>query len=221
MDAQLSSKFVSKAVLIDENIEERTATDQVKTGEAYDPRPLFERLQQQKQLKEDEFTEKTKLGNLIKKLDEDEVEFLAQQQRNALEERQRIAEEEQDELNEFRRAVAGERSATSQPVKVAPSVHSLPPKKAHGAGVSGIAKAKLQSSGLSNKPVLVVKKRKDVEATEGTQTNKKQKAEPTTEQRSTSVPSIVSKNVAPAKEATPKSSSLSLIAGYSDDDDSS
>ncbi|KAJ6220462.1 hypothetical protein RDWZM_006274 [Blomia tropicalis] len=44
--------------------------------EEYDPRTLYQRLQEQKMKKQEEFEESKKLKNLIKGLDNDEIEFL-------------------------------------------------------------------------------------------------------------------------------------------------
>jgi hypothetical protein len=43
--------------------------------EEYDPRTLFERLQEQKNLKQEKFEEESRLSNLIKRVDEEEAEY--------------------------------------------------------------------------------------------------------------------------------------------------
>jgi hypothetical protein len=75
-----ASRFVKKAVVVGEQLEEKpidnpngSSSDSSsisKPDQEYDPRTLYERLQANKLKKEEEFAEKTKLGNLIKKLDE-------------------------------------------------------------------------------------------------------------------------------------------------------
>ncbi|KAG9303102.1 hypothetical protein G9A89_005060 [Geosiphon pyriformis] len=72
--------------------------------EVYDPRTLYERLQEQKMKKEETFQELTRFSNLVHRLDEDEIDFLA-----ALENEERTKEldklrKEKEELEEFRRA---------------------------------------------------------------------------------------------------------------------
>ncbi|KAI8071741.1 N-terminal domain of NEFA-interacting nuclear protein NIP30-domain-containing protein [Gongronella butleri] len=71
----------------------------------YDPRTLYERLQEQKQIKDDEFKEKTKFSNLVKRIDEEDAEYY-----QALSETQQKLDDErrlkdQLELEQFRRAV--------------------------------------------------------------------------------------------------------------------
>ncbi|CAG8559033.1 82_t:CDS:2 [Acaulospora morrowiae] len=77
-----------------------------KEEEVYDPRTLYERLQEQKMKKEELFQEMTRFSNLIHRLDEDEIEFLV-----TLENEERVKELEkmkkvEEELEEFRRAAA-------------------------------------------------------------------------------------------------------------------
>ncbi|KAI9497060.1 NEFA-interacting nuclear protein NIP30, partial [Zychaea mexicana] len=43
--------------------------------EDYDPRTLYERLQEQKNMKEELFQEQTRLSNLIKRVDDEEAEY--------------------------------------------------------------------------------------------------------------------------------------------------
>ncbi|EXX77403.1 Aim1p [Rhizophagus irregularis DAOM 197198w] len=73
--------------------------------EEYDPRTLYERLQEQKLKKEEAFQEMTRFSNLIHRLDEDEIEFLA-----TLESEERVKELEkmkrdEEEVEKFRRFV--------------------------------------------------------------------------------------------------------------------
>ncbi|KAJ3398529.1 hypothetical protein HDV05_002441, partial [Chytridiales sp. JEL 0842] len=72
----------------------------------YDPRTLYERLEANRLKKEEEFAEKTKLGNLIKKLDEDEVAFLANQELDKLKHRADEQREIRESLELFRKAAA-------------------------------------------------------------------------------------------------------------------
>ncbi|CAG8585226.1 9065_t:CDS:2 [Ambispora gerdemannii] len=116
MNTIISNKFVSEEE-IQEARERRKAewkrvleeggeksTDETATREEeYDPRTLYERLQEQKMKKEEMFQEMTRFSNLIHRLDEDEIDFLA-----ALETEERNKElnklqKEEEELKEFRR----------------------------------------------------------------------------------------------------------------------
>ncbi|KAJ3283684.1 hypothetical protein HDU79_008861 [Rhizoclosmatium sp. JEL0117] len=98
------NRFVSKGTVVGE--EEVLDPNQDNTPVAPyvppDNRTLYERLQINKLKKEEEFAEKTKLANLIKKLDPDEIEFLqaAEQQK-----RSRMMENDESvraELSAFR-----------------------------------------------------------------------------------------------------------------------
>ncbi|KAG8437683.1 hypothetical protein GDO86_008405 [Hymenochirus boettgeri] len=72
--------------------------------EVYDPRSLYEKLQEQKDKKQLEYEEQFKFKNMVRGLDEDETNFLDEVSRKQeLLEKQR-KEEERKELNEFRNA---------------------------------------------------------------------------------------------------------------------
>ncbi|KAG0003010.1 hypothetical protein BGZ79_001860 [Entomortierella chlamydospora] len=68
----------------------------------YDPRTLYERLQEQKQKKEDAFAEATKFGNLIHKIDNDEFDFLSNLENEEVKKKRELAEQEEEELKRFR-----------------------------------------------------------------------------------------------------------------------
>ncbi|KAM5138737.1 PSME3-interacting protein [Mantella aurantiaca] len=72
--------------------------------EVYDPRSLYEKLQEQKDKKQQEYEEQFKFKNMVRGLDEDETNFLDEVSRKQelLEKERR--EEERKELNEFRNA---------------------------------------------------------------------------------------------------------------------
>ncbi|XP_039284063.1 PSME3-interacting protein isoform X2 [Nilaparvata lugens] len=74
--------------------------------EEYDHRSLFDRLQEQKQKRDFEYEEAHRLKNMIKGLDDDEVEFLELVDRSKLEEERKQRGEEQRELASFRSARA-------------------------------------------------------------------------------------------------------------------
>ncbi|XP_043935474.1 PSME3-interacting protein [Protopterus annectens] len=74
--------------------------------EVYDPRSLYERLQEQKEKKQQEYEEQFKFKNMIRGLDKDETDFLDDvAKKQALLEEQRI-KEEMEELKEYRSAQA-------------------------------------------------------------------------------------------------------------------
>ncbi|KAF4521569.1 hypothetical protein B566_EDAN001289 [Ephemera danica] len=74
--------------------------------EKYDPRSLYDRLQEQKQKKDIEYEEAHKLKNMIKGLDDDEVDFLDLVDRSKMEAERRKYAEEAQEMEDFRSAVA-------------------------------------------------------------------------------------------------------------------
>ncbi|BES96353.1 NEFA-interacting nuclear protein NIP30 [Nesidiocoris tenuis] len=74
--------------------------------EEIDHRSLFERLEEQKKKKEFEYEEAHRLKNMIKGLDDDEVDFLDLVDRSKMEEERKKAVEEQREIADFRNRVA-------------------------------------------------------------------------------------------------------------------
>ncbi|EGF76975.1 hypothetical protein BATDEDRAFT_28040 [Batrachochytrium dendrobatidis JAM81] len=94
---QMASKFVTEKELGNQ--------DQTKEPDAeYDPRPLFEKLAEKKQLQDEEFAEKMKFSNQIKLLDSDEVEFLTHAKSLAAAKERDIKHADQAALDEFRNA---------------------------------------------------------------------------------------------------------------------
>lgn len=110
----MSSGFISEAELAEQRRIRQEEWEKVrKPGqpeecpeEEYDHRSLFERLEEQKQKRELEYEEAHRLKNMIKGLDDDEVEFLDLVDRSKLEEERRKSAEEAREMKDFREAVA-------------------------------------------------------------------------------------------------------------------
>lgn len=109
----MSSGFISEAELEERRRFRQEEWEKVRKPdepmeapeEQYDHRSLFERLQEQKQKKEMEYQESIKLKNMIKGLDDEEVEFLdLVEQSKAAEEKRKWAEEAK-EIQDFREAV--------------------------------------------------------------------------------------------------------------------
>ncbi|KAM9855081.1 PSME3-interacting protein [Aulostomus maculatus] len=135
----LSRKFVSEAELDERRKKRQEEWEKVRKPddpqevpeEEYDPRSLFERLQEQKDKKQEEYEEQFKFKNMVRGLDDDETSFLDEVSRQqSLMEKQR-RDEEKKELLEYRisftpvalakQAAAGSRP---EPEKKAPSRHS-------------------------------------------------------------------------------------------------
>nr|CAD7446185.1 unnamed protein product [Timema bartmani] len=72
----------------------------------FDHRSLFDRLEEQKRKRELDYEEAHKLKNMIKGLDDEEVEFLDLVDRSKLEEERRTSAEDAREIKDFRNAVA-------------------------------------------------------------------------------------------------------------------
>ncbi|XP_071398521.1 PSME3-interacting protein [Centroberyx affinis] len=169
----LSRKFVSEAELDEKRKKRQEEWDKVRKPddpeeapeEEYDPRSLFERLQEQKDKKQEEYEEQFKFKNMVKGLDEDESHFLDEVSRQqSLVEKQRRDEEKQ-ELLEYRSAL----------VKRAATESRREPEKKAGPKPLG---AEQRTSHLSQAHLLAgaVKRRSLSQSSDG---SKKQKVETT------------------------------------------
>lgn len=106
----MSSGFISETEIASQKLKRQEEWEKVRTAEQpieapeeeYDPRSLFDRLKEQKDKKEFEYEEAHKLKNMIKGLDDDEVEFLDLVDKSKFEEEKRKYLEESKALNEFR-----------------------------------------------------------------------------------------------------------------------
>ncbi|XP_027128370.1 PSME3-interacting protein [Larimichthys crocea] len=137
----LSRKFVSETELDEKRKKRQEEWEKVRKPEdpeeapeeEYDPRSLFERLQEQKDKKQEEYEEQFKFRNMVRGLDEDESSFLDEVSRQqCLVEKQRRDEEKQ-ELLEYRSALVkqAEKSTESrkEPEKKAAPKHSGPEQR--------------------------------------------------------------------------------------------
>lgn len=110
----MSSGFISEAEITEQRKTRQEEWERVRSAdqpleapeEPYDPRSLYERLQEQKGKRDMEYEEAHKLKNMIKGLDDDEVEFLDLVDRTKLEEERKKNLEEEKEMMEFKAAVA-------------------------------------------------------------------------------------------------------------------
>lgn len=129
----LSRKFVSETELDERRKKRQEEWEKVRKPEdpqeapeeEYDPRSLFERLQEQKDKKQEEFEEQFKFRNMVRGLDEDETNFLDEVSRQqCLVEKQRRDEEKQ-ELLEYRSAIVKQASTENrkEPEKKAAPKH--------------------------------------------------------------------------------------------------
>ncbi|XP_059192022.1 PSME3-interacting protein [Centropristis striata] len=170
----LSRKFVSETELDEKRKKRQEEWEKVRKPddpeeapeEKYDPRSLFERLQEQKDKKQEEFEEQFKFRNMVRGLDEEESSFLDEVSRQqCLVEKQRRDEEKQ-ELLEYRSALVKQASTESrkEPEKKVAPKHSGPEQR-----TSHLSQAHLLAG--------AVKRRSSSQSSD---TSKKQKVEITT-----------------------------------------
>ncbi|KAG8143891.1 putative Protein FAM192A-like isoform 1 protein [Naja naja] len=119
-DLVINKRFVSEAELEERRKRRQEEWEKVRKPEdpkecpeeVYDSRSLYERLQEQKDKKQQEFEEQFKFKNMVRGLDEDESKFLDEVSRQqTLIEKQRH-EEDLKELNEYRISLALKRGTT-------------------------------------------------------------------------------------------------------------
>ncbi|XP_018606944.1 PSME3-interacting protein isoform X2 [Scleropages formosus] len=109
----LSRKFVSEGEIEERKRKRQEEWEKIRKPEdpkeapeeEYDPRSLYERLQEQKEKKQEEYEEQFKFKNMVRGLNEDESNFLDEvsRQQSLLEKQRR--EEELQELKEYRSAL--------------------------------------------------------------------------------------------------------------------
>ncbi|CDS12862.1 hypothetical protein LRAMOSA05046 [Lichtheimia ramosa] len=162
-------KFVSRSI-VDQDKElqindQQTEQDSSKPQQEYDPRTLFERLQEQRTIKEEQFQEATRLSNLIKRVDDEEAEYfeslLDVQEKLALEQRQK----EQDEIAAYRKAV--EQTRTSAPELPATVTTPAAKKPTHRRSSAGSSKKALDG-------LVIVKKKRNAEDVDSEDEKKKE-----------------------------------------------
>ncbi|XP_074646410.1 PSME3-interacting protein-like [Tubulanus polymorphus] len=151
-------KFVSEDEIVEKRRQRQEEWEKVRNAddpveapeEEYDPRSLYERLQAQKDAKQEEHDEKYKLKNQVKGLESDEVEFLDFVSQRQLElENQRFTEDEAI-LSEFR-TVSSTSAATTSAADKKSSLSKAPAASSSGKTsqkslLAGIVKRKSTNS---------------------------------------------------------------------------
>lgn len=169
----LNRKFVSESELDERRKKRQEEWEKVRKPddpeeapeEEYDSRCLYDRLQEQKDKKQQEFEEQFKFRNMVRGLDEDETSFLDEVSRQqVLVEKQRRDEEKQ-ELLEYRSALVKQVAASAESRR--------DPEKKAGPKQSG---AEPKTSHLSQAHLLVgaVKRRSSSQSSDG---SKKQRVD--------------------------------------------
>ncbi|KAF9119481.1 hypothetical protein BGW39_000279 [Mortierella sp. 14UC] len=145
----------------------------IKEEVPYDPRTLYERLQEQKQKKSDAFAEATKFGNLIHKIDNDEFDFLSSLEDDEAKKKREQAEQEAEALKAFRMNVQSKATAAPAPLLETDGRESSATKPTYFAPLSsGPAKKKKSLfAGLVAKPDPKAETATTTKAKENTTTN--------------------------------------------------
>lgn len=170
--ADLSGKFVSESELDEKRKKRQEEWEKVRKPddpeeapeEEYDPRSLFERLQEQKDKKQEEYEEQFKFKNMVKGLDEDETSFLDEVSRKQCLIEKHRREEDAQEIKEYRSALQKLAATDSQ--------------KKESEKKAGPKPSEHRTSHLSQAHLLAgaVKRRSSSQSSEG---SKKQKTEET------------------------------------------
>ncbi|XP_044014684.1 PSME3-interacting protein isoform X2 [Aphidius gifuensis] len=110
----MSSGFVTEAEIAEQKRIRQEEWEKVRTAdqpidapeEPYDGRSLFDKLQDQKNKRDMEYEEAHKLKNMIRGLDDDEVEFLDLVDQKKIDEERKKKIEEENEMRDFKKRVA-------------------------------------------------------------------------------------------------------------------
>ncbi|KAG0174357.1 hypothetical protein DFQ28_006660 [Apophysomyces sp. BC1034] len=202
MSFNIGKSFVSRAVIAEDKEQEigSSVEGTSKPETEYDPRTLYERLQEQRDIKEELFQEQTRLSNLIKRIDDDEAEYfqtLSDVQEKLEEEKKK---KEDEELEEYRKAVEQARTVPAPPPPASDTKSSTP--------VVPVSNKRKPSKNALEGLVVVKKKR---EAVEKDETNKLPIKKAKTTDRI--------KQEEPVKRVKPSGTLASLMV-YADEDSS-
>ncbi|KAI7901498.1 N-terminal domain of NEFA-interacting nuclear protein NIP30-domain-containing protein [Cokeromyces recurvatus] len=227
MSFDIKKSFVSRSIVeaneekqINENSSEKPAVVQ----EEYDPRTLYERLQEQRAIKEEKFLEESRFANQIKRIDEEEAEYfkILADEKEKLERQRKI--NEQQELEEYRKAVESSRTAsTTSQLPILETTSKTTFTTTNATTKHPIIKSNKNSkTGL--KGVLFVKKRaRDEEEDKTKNKDKDQKEKSPLDKK---VKTSNKSNPSNKKKNNASTSSLSLLSAYeninsseSEDDD--
>ncbi|XP_047237379.1 PSME3-interacting protein isoform X2 [Girardinichthys multiradiatus] len=140
----LSRKFVSESELDERRKKRQEEWEKVRKPddpeeapeEEYDSRCLYDRLQEQKDKKQQEYEEQFKFRNMVRGLDEDETSFLDEVSRQQVLVEKKRRDEEKQELLEYRSALVKQASASAESrreheKKAGPKPSGAEPKTSH------------------------------------------------------------------------------------------
>ncbi|CAO3688214.1 unnamed protein product [Rhizopus stolonifer] len=202
MSFNIKNSFVSRSIVqadSEKTLESEKNTQAAKAQE-HDPRTLYERLEEQRNLREEKFAEDSRLSNHIKRLDEEEAEYFKtlSDQKKKLDAEKQL--KERLELERFRQEVEDARTAP-QPLTSKPTGTTTSLAVQRRTIVSNKPKNKF-------KDIVVIKKR---------DREKKEKEEEMHDKKSEKETEI--KKPESKKAKTSNSGSLSLLSAYSDDEE--
>lgn len=225
-DASLSGfkQFVSEEELDEKRRKRQEEWDKVRQPdepleapeEKYDPRCLYDRLEEQKQKKQDEIDEQFKLKNQVKGLESDEVEFLDYVSQKQMEVTKQREQEENAALSEYRNAVTNlvvDKAATGKASLALKKTTTASGKKSQVALLAGAVKRKGSDS---QSPVEKKAKMTDEGVVEETGGSDGELPDSTTEVSSASAdkdPSAGSASVACADSTTAQASQAAKVVG--------
>ncbi|CAA6662214.1 unnamed protein product [Spirodela intermedia] len=126
--------------------------ERVDDGTAQRDRPLYEILKENKEKKDTEFNERFK-HRPPKALDEDEMEFLDRLEKSRKEHERQVADEEEEELQRFRKAVEAQSAIHELKEAPPPPSQSQPARPLGGLIISAKAAASSAASSAARSPL--------------------------------------------------------------------
>ncbi|GAN04714.1 hypothetical protein MAM1_0071d04178 [Mucor ambiguus] len=170
MSFNIKSSFVSRAVVEDDEekqLESDANQKEVVVQEVYDPRTLYERLQEQRTLKEEKFAEESRLSNQIKRVDEEEAEYFRtlSDEKEKLEYQRKV--KETLELEEYRQAVESARSNPAAQIPILEASTSIIPSPSKAASKTKATTASTHGTKRNSlKGALFIKKKRHASSDE-------------------------------------------------------
>ncbi|ORX85230.1 hypothetical protein BCR32DRAFT_265762 [Anaeromyces robustus] len=203
-------RFVSREIL-DESKPNFGEVKKPESSVPYDPRPLYQRLAENKRKAEDELLEKNKLSNFIYQMNNDEYDFLNNVKEEENLKYKQLKEEEEKEVEKFRRDVESSilktpyldsllKETSTKEIKEKEKEKKVTPK------VQSFQKNLLQN--------IIVKKKRGRDSQEEKETIKEK----------TDIKKVKQSSLKPEKSKNnnnTQASALSLLANYSDTDSDS
>ncbi|KAJ3251268.1 hypothetical protein HDU77_005999 [Chytriomyces hyalinus] len=221
------NRFVSKGAVQGEQeiVDPNNHDTAIPAPDVYIPqdnRTLYERLQTNKLKKEEEFADKTRLANLIKKLDPDEIDFLSDQQRLKRETQAEHTRAVKSELEKFRNQDdqgASDAALKAEEAALAERAKSIAAFSASFA--SQPAKKKKVVRGGLDGVVVTSRKRSEADASGVDSKEDAKKGDAVVAKKVKVAETNAAKSSAAPKSSTAAATPLGLVSGYGSDDSDS